>query len=239
MEGDYIGPALPPHLLKRLEMDNKSAEDVPTSDAKPEIIGPALPPHLLASSSSSIAAQSLTYPSSDDSNTDDDEMDDAIGPLPGGAIKTVAQFELEKRAIELKLANLGDGQAAGSSDAHAREEWMLELPRVNSIAGMGLTARQFRTSTKDRPDFSDRTSWTDTPLEKEKKSKSGPTAAEVARELDREKRSLFIAQRDSEQEAMVKRHKKKHKRDKTLMEIHEKKLKKKRKVSGRIVGKIL
>lgn len=107
---------------------------------------------------------------------------------------------------------------------------MIELPDVKA-ANLGLGARQFRT--KERPDFSDRSSWTDTPKERERKSHHSRalTSDEIKRNKKREGEVMFTAKRDAEQEEAVKRHSKKHRRDESLLETHQKKLKKKREVS--------
>lgn len=47
---------------------------------------------------------------------------------------------------------------------------MTELPGVNNLsASLGLTARTFRA--KEGPDMSDRSAWTDTPADRERKAK--------------------------------------------------------------------
>jgi hypothetical protein len=51
----------------------------------------------------------------------------------------------------------------------SRESWMMELPSNKLSMNLGLQARSFRA--KAGPDLSDRSDWTDTPLDKEKKNK--------------------------------------------------------------------
>lgn len=224
MSSDDTTPALPPHLLNNKSDTAEEEFYGPKPPPKPSIsqssistnesryVGPTLPPaHILSK------LKEATNP--DSSSEEDDSM---VGPVPGGS-----NFELEKRAIEMKMSQISGEGSTPKPEMSGREEWMLELPQVSSVAGMGLTARQFRS--KDRPDFSDRTSWTDTPEEREKKAK-GPTDKEIEKQKEREKRARLIAMRDEEQERIVKKHKKKHKRDMSLLEIHEKKLKKKKKV---------
>lgn len=148
----------------------------------------------------------------------DEEMldDNVVGPLPG-----VSNLELEERALEMKLGHV---PTSGKADTGGREEWMTELPRVKSVAELGLgAARQFRA--RDRPDFSDRTEWTDTPADREKKKteKRKPTPADKEREIERK----MTEKRDAEQEAVAKELKKK--REKSLVDLHEEKLKKAKK----------
>lgn len=242
MSSEDMTPILPPHL--KIKAKSKSSKSESEDDASPDedfygpkpppkpstlpqtsisneakYVGPTLPPaHILSK-----LQESAPEPDSYLSSSEDDDM---IGPLPGGS-----NFELEKRAIELKMSKISGESSTSNTETSGREEWMLELPKINSVAGMGLAARQFRAN--DRPDFSDRTSWTDTPEEREKKTK-GPTDKEIEKQKERETRARLIAMRDEEQERMVKKHKKKHKRDKSLMEIHEKKLKKKKKVKHKM-----
>lgn len=221
---EVIGPALPPHLMTRkLQDENSSPERNQPS------IGPALPPagfipakHTAAGDSS----ESELSPFSEE-EPDADENDDFIGPMPG-ASTSKAQLELEKRALEMKLRRF-DGDDAKTSNASAREDWMLELPDIRKVADMGLGARQFRT--REKLEIGDRSVWTDTPSDRERKkaSSGGHSSRDDKRDHEREIEQLRIAERDKQQEEQVKRHKKKHKRDKSLLDIHQKKLKKEKK----------
>lgn len=147
-----------------------------------------------------------------------------------GASTSKAQLELEKRALEMKLRRFDDDDAAKTSNANAREDWMLELPDIRKVADMGLGARQFRT--REKLEIGDRSVWTDTPSDRERKktsSSSGHSSRDAKRDHEREIELARIAERDKQQEEQVKRHKKKHKRDKSLLDIHQKKLKKEKK----------
>lgn len=234
------GPALPPHMLKK-----RSAS--PAKDL--EVAGPQLPPswnQQVATTSTSIAPiekptiKGPTLPSgidlsaaadnylevSDISESDDSDAD-VVGPMPIGAEKSKAHLELEKRAIELKLAKLKElGETTEKQPA--REEWMLELPEIHGVAGLGLVARQFRA--KERDEIGDRTGWTDKPSDRERKAhQREPTADELKAEKQRETDAAFIAARDAQQEEAARKHKEKHKRDESLLDIHQKKLEKKKK----------
>lgn len=104
---------------------------------------------------------------------------------------------------------------------------MLELPEVRKVADLGLGARQFRRG--EQPDFSDRTQWTKTPNDHNNGSKDKDNRSDDKhnqREVEKRRREEAIAKRDAEQDAMARKHKKLHKRDKSLLELHEKKLKK-------------
>lgn len=236
VQEEMIGPALPPHLQNR-----KSNDKSESSDPEPRCIGPALPPGFAASPVSEhehISSESELSPFSepeDDEEEDDHDSEGFIGPLPGTSSSRV-NVELEQRALELKIRQMEEATASanggGSSVPKAREDWMLELPDIRKISDMGLGARQFRT--REKPEIGDRSVWTDTPADRERKKKSSSGSersskhsADAAAERERERERSLIAKRDKEQEKMVKQHKKKHKRDKTLLEIHQSKLKEK------------
>ena len=51
-----------------------------------------------------------------------------------------------------------------------RESWMMELPDKMS-ASIGLQARQFKSNRVSAADSGDRSGWTDTPADKERKEK--------------------------------------------------------------------
>lgn len=196
---DCYGPALPPHLSKAVT-------------SEPAVIGPALPPNFQPS------GQSAPAPFTSDSESDSDD-DSHVGPLPMESDKvTKAQLELEERALEYQIK--GIPSTSTSNREGGREEWMIELPEVKKVTDLGLGPRQFRTS--EGPDFSDRSSWTDTPNTAKK--------APVAKPEDIQGRlcSIQERERDKAMEKMKRKHEKKHKRDKSLLELHEKKLKKKK-----------
>ncbi|XP_050069903.1 GPALPP motifs-containing protein 1 [Anopheles maculipalpis] len=233
---EIIGPALPPHLQNR-----KSTHKEESNDAKPQqTIGPALPPGFVASPVSAhehISSESELSPFSEPEDEEEDQdSEEFIGPLPGTS-SSRANVELEQRALELKIRQMEEAatiaNGGGSSTVpKAREDWMLELPDIRKISDMGLGARQFRT--REKPEIGDRTVWTDTPADRERKKKSGVPERSTKHSSDpgTERERSLIAKRDKEQEKMVKQHKKKHKRDKTLLEIHQTKLKEDKKASS-------
>lgn len=227
---DPYGPALPPHLVKGRDSTSTLDRSQITEGEEPKkkVIGPVIPSHLLqtiqnhdtpeTSSHFSEAAQEEVAASPSE---DDDDILDTVGPLPGKV-----NLDLEARALEIKLGHVSSS-SGNQNNEKVRDEWMLELPEVRGVTDLGLTARQFRT--KDRPDFSDRSQWTDTPEDKERKKHGKVSVRDVAKEEARERDRQAIANRDAEQEKIAKDLKKKHKRDKSLMELHDKKLKKAKK----------
>ncbi|CAG9858938.1 unnamed protein product [Phyllotreta striolata] len=212
-----IGPELPPHL---------KVTSTVGSEAEPKVIGPVLPPHLrnkLISSTaqepesseiSSTLDDDLKYevPQPSELQDSDDDDDDAYGPLPLGANQTKAHVELEERALQMKIDLLNPN----SDKEPAREEWMLKLP-PSKAANLGLGPRQFRS--KEAPDLSDRSSWTDTPEDRAKKRK---TKNEEPLDIKKSAAIRELKKRDKEQEEMTKKHKRS---SESLVDIHMKKKK--------------
>ncbi|XP_017111061.1 GPALPP motifs-containing protein 1 [Drosophila elegans] len=200
---DAFGPALPPHLRK-LSQAEEQLEPQPQA-----IIGPILPGNV-APEKTAIA------------DDDDDDLAGTFGPLPNAS-----QVALEERALTLKLAALEGGGVGTSTDQDVREEWMLELPDVGLKSGLAALSNMKRTfhQGKERPDFSDRSSWTKTPQSEAAAAASGPKSLS-SKELEQMAQLKYEQQRDDEQESMAKKHKKKHKREESLVELHQKKLRK-------------
>ncbi|KAH8330388.1 hypothetical protein KR067_002066 [Drosophila pandora] len=210
---DTFGPALPPHL-------QKPAQPEPKADTAPKaMIGPILPSQF----------SQTEHPSDQekkDSNSDeDDDLAGTFGPLPNAS-----QVELEERALALKLAALEGGGLGGTTDQEVREEWMLELPEVGLKSGLAALSNMKRTfyQGKERPDFSDRSSWTKTPQSEAAAAAAGPKACS-SKEMEQMAQVKYEQMRDDEQELMAKKHKKKHKREESLVELHQKKLRKEQK----------
>ncbi|KAI8119722.1 GPALPP motifs-containing protein 1 [Lucilia cuprina] len=217
---DAFGPALPPHLL------NKNDKD------KGLVIGPFIPKELLGNLEQ-LDKQELTekLPTSSESEDEEETLQGSYGPLPvkNEREMTAVQIELEQRALELKMAAI-DGMNVTTTEQNVREEWMLELPEVGlkgGLAALNNLKRGFHQG-KEKPDFSDRSSWTKTPQTGNEKQK--PTTSKSSKEeLELQAQALYEKQRDAEQEAMAKKHKKKHKREESLVELHQKKLRKEEK----------
>ncbi|XP_017023521.1 GPALPP motifs-containing protein 1 [Drosophila kikkawai] len=214
---DAFGPALPPHLRKDVILGPsiEKQESPPTA-----MIGPILPSDF-AQSKPSETESALKA----DEASDDDDLADTFGPLPNAS-----KVELEERALALKLAALEGGGLGTSTDQEVREEWMLELPDVGLKSGLAALGNMKRTfyQGKERPDFSDRSSWTKTPQSEAAAAAAGPRACS-SKEMEQMAQAKYEQQRDDEQERMAKKHKKKHKREESLVELHQKKLRKEQK----------
>ena len=124
-----------------------------------DIIGPSLP---------------KDYSKRDDSNDSDESDNDVIGPSlpshntdqPGNSNQNIKeQFEERARAMKNKLT----GNNVENTTMQ-RESWMLELPpEVGKNFGLG--PRTFRANAVD---LGDRSVWTDTPSDRERKRKQIP-----------------------------------------------------------------
>ncbi|KAH8243889.1 hypothetical protein KR032_011143 [Drosophila birchii] len=211
---DAFGPALPPHLRKDPVLGPSIEKQDPPSTA---MIGPILPSDFAQSKPSGTEFESKANETSDD-----DDLAGTFGPLPNAS-----QVELEERALALKLAALEGGGLGTTTDQEVREEWMLELPDVGLKSGLAALGNMKRTfyQGKERPDFSDRSSWTKTPQSEAAAAAAGPRACS-SKEMEQMAQAKYEQQRDDEQERMAKKHKKKHKREESLVELHQKKLRK-------------
>ncbi|XP_039495042.1 GPALPP motifs-containing protein 1 [Drosophila santomea] len=207
---DSFGPALPPHLRKPQQPE--LPEHSQTASQPQAMIGPIMPSNLAREKS----------PMKEADAEDDDDLAGTFGPLPNAS-----QVALEERALALKLAALEGGGLGTSTDQDVREEWMLELPDVGLKSGLAALSNMKRTfyQGKERPDFSDRSSWTKTPQSEAAAAASGPKSFS-SKELEQMAQVKYEQQRDDEQESMAKKHKKKHKREESLVELHQKKLRK-------------
>lgn len=218
------GPSLPPHMLTQ-DKESDAIEPKMPFKVTEKRYGPSLPSNVAMSSKydAKIDASIIDVSENED---DDDEI--IIGPvLDHIHSKSEAHLELEKRALELKLAKLSEREHKTTDEIRGREEWMIELPELRGVTDLGLTARQFRT--KERDEIKDRSSWTETPRDREEKSKKKTTSTHDDEVKIRHQKTerMHRERRDAEQEEAVRKHKKKHKRDESLLDMHQKKLKKK------------
>lgn len=209
---EIVGPVLPSGLKFSSCSSLENVQEEPK-----KTIGPQIPRNMIEQ----IQFQAVNNFDKFSASEEEEDCSFTIGPMPAGSITlSAAQLELEKRALEIKIKKLDEADMGSSSKIEdEREEWMIELPEIRKVADLGLGARQFRT--KERPDFDDRTQWTSTPhIESSTKKK------EQKIDLQKAQEKLLQAARDREQDIIAINHKKKSKRDSSLMDIHKKKLKK-------------
>lgn len=232
-----FGPALPPHLSKSSKVESDAA------------FGPALPPKPTVSKSEESGSRNnaILGPAlppgfqREPIDSDEDSSNDAacFGPLPPDQISATS-LALEERALEMKLAKLAGNDKEDLTEQ--REEWMLVPPEIMIQAGVAKT--QFSKSKCERNrdqyvyqaitnlslglmhNFIYRSSWTETPHDKQQKAEGRINKKDQKRKLQEEAERSSARKRDAEQEAIVKKHKKDHKRDKSLLDLHSEKRKK-------------
>ncbi|XP_072473286.1 GPALPP motifs-containing protein 1 [Notamacropus eugenii] len=207
----FFGPALPPGFKKQ--------DDSPQRP----IIGPALPPGFKNRAQKTeenrdnlgVAASSSFNSEGTESSEDDEGI---IGPMPTkGPVDYSVTKEFERRAQRMK-EKLTKGDDDGSRPV-TRESWMTELPP--ELKGFGLGPRTFKRRADDRS--GDRSVWTDTPADKERKAKEAQEAKKQTGKSDEER---VLSGRDKRLAEQVSSYND-SKRSESLMDIHHKKLKNK------------
>ncbi|XP_059748046.1 GPALPP motifs-containing protein 1 isoform X2 [Bos javanicus] len=205
----FFGPALPPGFKKQ-------------DDSPPRpMIGPALPPGFLKSTQKSDEGRSDPGQVSSDFNseeTDSSEEEDIVGPMPAkGPVNSSVTAEFEKRAQRMKeKLTKGDDD---SSKPITRESWMTELPPEMKDFGLGPRTFKRRADGKS----GDRSVWTDTPADRERKAKEMQEARKSFSKKDEE---YIPSGRDKRLAEQVSSYNE-SKRSESLMDIHHKKLKNK------------
>ncbi|NXI63418.1 GPAM1 protein, partial [Anseranas semipalmata] len=176
----FFGPALPPGFKKE--------------DDSPErpIIGPALPPGFRKSSQDTRNNRGSPGPSvsSEFCNQvySSEEEDDIIGPMPAkGPVESDVSEEFERRAQRMK-----EKLTSADSDEPkpvTRESWMTELPP--ELKSFGFGPRTFKRRADDKS--GDRSVWTDTPADRERKAKEREEAKKSTR---RDTEEIALSGRD-------------------------------------------
>lgn len=205
----FFGPALPPGFKKQ-------------DDSPPRpIIGPALPPGFIKSTQKSEKGrddpgQVLSHLNSE-KETDSSEEEDIVGPMPAKEpVNYSITTEFEKRAQRMKeKLTKGDDD---SSKPIMRESWMTELPP--EMKDFGLGPRTFKRKADDKS--GDRSVWTDTPADRERKAKE----VQEARKLFHKDEEYVLSGREKRLAEQVSSYNE-LKRSESLMDIHHKKLKNK------------
>ncbi|ESN98408.1 hypothetical protein HELRODRAFT_192908 [Helobdella robusta] len=175
-------------------------------------------------------------------NENVEEDDDLYGPRPpprnsGGekysdgetAVEDVIN-EIEKRSMLMKKKLLGLEQPEASSKSTKREEWMTQLPS-QFTKSFGVTARKFSTSLNHGVSEEDRSGWTDTPEDRERKMKSRATSGNHRNDdgdnLDEPSpKDLMLIRRNEQYRKFIEKHNEVTRRNKSLLEMHEEKRRK-------------
>uniref|UniRef100_A0A8C4U941 GPALPP motifs-containing protein 1 n=1 Tax=Falco tinnunculus TaxID=100819 RepID=A0A8C4U941_FALTI len=207
----FFGPALPPGFKKQ--------------DDSPErpIIGPALPPGFRKPSQDTGSSRCSIGPSlSSEFRTQvtdsSEEEDNLIGPMPAkGPVESDVTKDFERRAQRMK-EKLTSADSDESKQV-TRELWMTELPP--ELKSFGFGPRTFKRRADDKS--GDRSIWTDTPADRERKAKEREEAKKSACKDNEEtvlsgREKRLVEQVTSYNES---------KRSESLMDMHQKKLKSK------------
>ncbi|KAM7111108.1 GPALPP motifs-containing protein 1 isoform 2-T2 [Molossus nigricans] len=206
----FFGPALPPGFKKQ-------------DDSPPRpMIGPALPPGFIKSTQKSDKGrddpghQVSSCFNSEETNSSDDE--DIVGPMPAkGPVNYSITTEFEKRAQRMKeKLTKGDDDSAKPI---TRESWMTELPP--ELKAFGLGPRTFKKRTDDKS--GDRSVWTDTPADRERKAKE---TREARKSSSKKVEEHILSGREKRLAEQVSSYNE-SKRSESLMDIHQKKIKNK------------
>ncbi|XP_069030498.1 GPALPP motifs-containing protein 1 [Embiotoca jacksoni] len=193
-----LGPALPPGF-RRAAYENDDDDDDDGEDGE-DFPGPALPPGYQAEPSSS-------------------EDEDVIGPMPSkGPIEDSVAPDFERRAQRMKEKLTGDE----APEVLSRETWMTELPP--ELQHIGLGARTFKK--KSGPEKKDRSIWTDTPADRERKHRERLEKKEKGQ--PEEDDAPQMSQKDLEMAEKVSKYNE-SKRAESLINLHTKKMKEKSK----------
>ncbi|XP_034536640.1 GPALPP motifs-containing protein 1 [Notolabrus celidotus] len=193
-----LGPALPPGFRRAAHEDDENDDD-DGEDAS----GPALPPGYKPETSSS-----------------EGEDDDVIGPMPSkGPVEDSVALDFERRAKRMKDKLTGDD----TPEVIARETWMTELPP--ELQHIGLGARTFKK--RSGPEKKDRSIWTDTPADRERKARERHERKEKG-EPEPDEDAPQVSIKDLEMAEKVSKYND-SKRAQSLMSLHSKTMKEKAK----------
>lgn len=174
-------------------------------------IGPVLPPELRAKLEASAFAHvegdeddSKMSKMPDSTPSEDESDDDVIGPLPPDHPKAIQR------------AAAASSTSSSESKKPKREEWMLVPPKNRIIPGLGLAPRKFLTRT---------------PMDS-KKSDDEEDEEAFAREAEAAIEKKLIDDYDQKMDDMKKDFETKKRRGESLLQIHQKEMKKKKEVSS-------
>ncbi|XP_069745735.1 GPALPP motifs-containing protein 1 isoform X2 [Narcine bancroftii] len=150
---------------------------------------------------------------------DEDSDEEAlIGPMPSmGIVESSVVADIEQRSKRMKeILVSGDMDDA---QKQARETWMTELPPV--LQHIGLGARTFKR--RANGESSDRSIWTDTPADRERKAQEMSEAKESSA---RDPEPPRLSERDKRLAKEVASYNEST-RSESLLDMHSKKLKRK------------
>ncbi|XP_053563969.1 GPALPP motifs-containing protein 1 isoform X2 [Bombina bombina] len=181
--------------------------------------GPALPPDFRKIESEDEDYIGLQKPPGfEEKASESSEDEDIIGPLPAdGPVKSSVAEDFERRALKMKEKLTGKDDDGPKNTI--RESWMTELPP--EMTSFGLGPRTFKRKTNEKS--GDRSIWTDTPADREKKGKE---KKEGKISSNKNEEQFPLSDRDKRLAEQVSTHND-SKRSKSLMDLHRTKLKRK------------
>jgi len=222
-----IGPSFPPHLRREEDDDDDEGPRLPStgclgpspedeSSSSEDEYGPSLPPAMKANG---LASSTTTVAQSEEDSEDEITIGPRLQEKTEG-ISHDAALEVEMRAKKMK-----DKLEGKDSVEVKRETWMLELPE-DKANKFGLGARQFsRKGVSEK--VKDRSEWTDSPEEKARKLAMGIVGVEE--EEEKVDFDMVVSKQRDETMKKVAEELQKKRGNESLMDIHDKKLKKKKK----------
>lgn len=210
----FFGPALPPGFKRQQ-----------SSPERPPVLGPALPPGFHRAASDSDDGEDEeglpgpALPPGYQAERSSSEDEDVIGPMPAkGPVQDSVAAEFERRARRMKEKLTGEE----APEVVTRETWMTELPP--ELQHIGLGARTFKK--RSGPENKDRSIWTDTPADRERKARERLEGKKTGEAKD--DKVPQVSRRDIEMAEKVSKYNE-SKRGESLMNLHSKKLKEKAK----------
>ncbi|MBN3322235.1 GPAM1 protein, partial [Atractosteus spatula] len=232
--GRLSGPAQPPRGMTQDDTDDgckpskmrktQGTEKRPEEEEEDGFFGPALPPGYQKPQDSPeskktmlpTCPQTLNVKNAPASSSEEEEGG-VIGPLPPKRpVESTVAMEFERRAQKMKEKLISGGN--DDPKELARETWMTELPP--EMQHFGLGPRTFKK--RSGPECKDRSLWTDTPADKERKARE---RLEGKRSPEKEEIPQ-LSERDQEMAEKVSKYND-SKRSESLLNMHTKKLKRK------------
>ncbi|XP_036419365.1 GPALPP motifs-containing protein 1 isoform X1 [Colossoma macropomum] len=210
----FFGPALPPGYKKK-----------ESSPERPPVLGPALPPGFErqdhdedAEEDDGAIGPALPPGYTADSSSSEGEDDAVVGPMPAkDAAESSVALDFERRAKRMKDKLMG---LDNEPEELKRESWMTELPP--ELQHIGLGARTFKK--RSGPEDKDRSIWTDTPADRERKARERQEAKEKG--LPAKEEGPRLSQKDLDMAEKVSKYNE-SKRGESLLSMHTKKMKRK------------
>ncbi|KAI4889468.1 hypothetical protein NFI96_011636 [Prochilodus magdalenae] len=210
----FFGPALPPGYRKQ-----ESSPD------RTPVLGPALPPGFQRQDHDEDAEEddgdigpALPPDYKPDPSSSEEEDDAVIGPMPTkDAAQSSVALDIERRAKRMRDKLMG---LDNEPEELKRESWMTELPP--ELQHIGLGPRTFKK--RSGPENKDRSIWTDTPADRERKARERQEAKEKGRPAKDE--DPHLPQKDLDMAEKVSKYNE-SKRGESLLSMHTKKMKRK------------